>query len=58
MRRLNLAYKACNCVNIEIDGKGLVSKLCDRSKDVNNAVRFAKESFGNVPCRPNPDIFL
>ena len=57
MRRLNLAYKACNCVNIEIDGKGLVKKFFDRSNDV-NAVKLANESLGNVPRRPNCDIFL
>ena len=57
MRRPNLTYKSCNCVNIDIDGKGLVRKLLYRSNDV-SAVRLVNESLGNVPCRPNPDTFL
>ena len=50
-------YKLCNCVNIDIRGKGLVRKLFDRSNDV-NAVRLVNTSLGNVPCSPNRDIFL
>ena len=57
MRRLNLTYKSCNCVNTDMDGNGLVRRLYDRSNDV-SSVRLANESLGNVPCRPNRDIFL
>ena len=52
-----MTYKSCNCVNIDMDGKGLVRKLFDRSNDV-NAVRFVNKSLGNVPCSPNRDISL
>ena len=44
-------------MNIDIDGKGLLTKLLYRSNDV-SAVRLVNESLGNVPHRPNPNIFL